>query len=260
MAAKYAQHFLTNRHAAERIVAALNLTPEDAVLEIGPGKGALTAFLLPAKLVAVVEVDAEMVALLQSRFGSNPKIKIFHSDILEFDFDALKSLNGGRPFKVVGNLPYNLTSPILRRLCDWTGWKEAFVMVQKEVGDRMCAKAGSADYGALTVGISLTCESEFVFELSEKSFNPPPRVKSAVVKLTRRDKPLTEDVARTQRVIQAAFQQRRKTILNSLSHGLGIEKEEVQKTLKKLGIEETIRPERIDVEKFIALSRSLRLV
>lgn len=255
MAAKYAQHFLINRHAAERIVNSLAISPEDAVLEIGPGKGALTAYLLRAQTVAVVEIDSEMVELLKNRFGSNSKIHIFHADVLDFDFKQLPKLTGNKSiFKVVGNLPYNLTSSILRKLSEWDGWREAFVMVQKEVAERICAKVATPEYGALTVGMSLTCKAEFVFELAATSFKPAPRVKSAVVKLIRRDQFLTDNVPATQKVIQAAFQQRRKTILNSLSHGLGLEKEKVQSVLAELGIAETIRPERIPVEKFVELS------
>jgi len=258
MGAKYGQHFLVNQHAAERIALAMQLGPADAVLEIGPGKGALTAFLLKAQQVAVVEVDPEMIALLKARFGSVPNVRVFQADILEFDFARLSEANQGRsPFKVVGNLPYNLTSPILRRLSDWTGWKTAFVMVQKEVADRLCAKAATSAYGALSAGMSLTCGAETVFELSGASFKPPPKVKSAVVKLTRREIPLTVDILGTQRVIQAAFQQRRKTILNSLSHGLGLEKDDIQQILEKTGINPGERPERISPELFVRLNDSL---
>ncbi len=231
----------------------MEITPSDRVLEIGPGKGSLTAFLLKAGLVAIVEIDPEMVELLKTRFGSVPNVKLLQSDILKFDF----SLLGAGPFKVVGNLPYNLTSPILRRLSEWTGWEDAYVMVQKEVADRLCAKPATEDYGALTAGMSLTCTVTRVFELSETSFNPPPKVKSTVVKLTRREKPLTGDIDGTQRVIQAAFQQRRKTILNSLSHGLQLEKAHVEKVLSSLGVPPTERPERLPVETFIRLNAAL---
>ena len=255
MAAKYGQHFLTNQHAAQRIADAMQIGPDDAVLEIGPGKGSLTAYLLKAKVVAIVEVDPEMIELLKARFTSVPQVRLFHDDILKFNFPKLMAINPSRsPYKIVGNLPYNLTSPILRRLSEWTGWKYAYVMVQKEVADRLCARHATPDYGALTVGMSLTCEAERVFELSEKSFNPPPKVKSTVVKLTRRDTPLTPDVDGTQRVIQAAFQQRRKTILNSLSHGLGLEKEQVQQALAKVGIDPGERPERVAPSLFVKLN------
>jgi 16S rRNA (adenine1518-N6/adenine1519-N6)-dimethyltransferase len=178
-----------------------------------------------------------------------------NEDILEFDIQSLSSERKNEKYKIVGNLPYNLTSPILRKLVQWSGWSSAWLMVQKEVGDRLCASPGSSDYGALTVGISLTCVIEPVFDLSENSFDPPPRVTSSVVKLTRRDKPLTTDLLNTQRVIQAAFQQRRKTILNSLSHGLAIQKEKVGAILKKVGVEGSTRPERLTVGEFIQLAQ-----
>lgn len=258
MGAKYGQHFLVNQHAAERIALSMELNGEDNVLEIGPGKGSLTAFLLKAKNIAIIEIDPDMIDLLKARFGSVPNVKLFQSDILKFDFSKLDALNPTRaPFKVVGNLPYNLTSPILRRLSEWTGWQDAFVMVQKEVADRLCALPATPDYGALTAGMNLTCECAKVFELSNMSFNPPPKVKSTVVRLTRREYPLTGDVEGTQRVIQAAFQQRRKTILNSLSHGLNLKKEHTQCILRLVGIDSGERPERIPPEKFVELSAVL---
>lgn len=258
MGAKYGQHFLINRHASERIVESVHIEPDDAVVEIGPGKGALTAFLSKARAVAIIEIDTDMVALLRSRFGSMPQVHLFHADILKFDFNELTHLKTpGKQFKVIGNLPYNLTSPILRRLSEWSEWGEATVMVQKEVADRLCAKHGTPEYGALTVGMNLTCRCEFGFELSRTSFDPPPKVKSSVVKLIRRETPLTPNVDGTQRVIQAAFQQRRKTILNSLSHGLQLEKMDVEKTLASLKIEPTTRPEQLPVSAFVDLSAAL---
>ncbi len=257
MGAKYGQHFLINKHAIDRIAESLAISSDDIVLEIGPGKGSLTAALLKAKSLNIVEVDEQMIALLKSRFGAMPNVHLFHEDILKFDFEGLGTVGG--PVKVVGNLPYNLTSPILRKLSEWSGWKNAFIMVQREVAERLCAKAGTPEYGALTVGMNLTSEPEFVFELSEKSFNPPPKVKSAVVKLIRRDTPLTGDVNGTQRVIQAAFQQRRKTILNSLAHGLNLEKDQVASALKKLNLPSEIRPEKLPVETFVKLRELLQI-
>ncbi len=254
MATKFAQHFLINQHAVERIVNAMKLAPQDTVLEIGPGKGAVTALLVEGvQRVVVVEIDPQMVALLKKKLIGSKNVAIIEKDILEFDLSALPE----KEIKVVGNLPYNLTSPILRKLSEWTGWSTAFLMVQKEVGDRLCAPAGSSDYGALTVGMNLTCEIAPVFVLSESSFKPAPRVKSAVVKLTRRAVPLTDNIPAVQRVIQAAFQQRRKVILNSLSHGLGLPKEIVEATLENLKISPQIRPERIPVSQFIALAQQL---
>jgi 16S rRNA (adenine1518-N6/adenine1519-N6)-dimethyltransferase len=256
MGAKYAQHFLTNQHAAERIAAAVQPTKDDLILEIGPGKGTMTAFFTTAMKMVVVEIDPVMATLLRQRFGSAGNVEIIESDILKFDFEALSLQNVNKTFKVVGNLPYNLTSPILRKLSDWNGWNFAVLMVQKEVGDRLCAKPGTPEYGALTVGMSLTTIAEPIFDLSPRSFNPPPKVTSTVIKLTRRPQPLTDNIEGTQRVIQAAFQQRRKTILNSLSHGLKLEKAKVENTLGSLGINVGVRPERLETERFIQLARA----
>lgn len=255
MGARYGQHFLSNRHAAERIAANVGAGPEVDVLEIGPGKGALTPLLFGARRVVVVEVDTEMVDLLRRRFASNkPNLEIIHRDFMEFD---LNTLSAPTPFKVVGNLPYNLTSPILRKLCEWRNWTEAVVMVQKEVGERLSAKVGTPEYGALTVGMSLSCTAENLFELSAKSFDPPPKVKSVVVRLRRRAQPLFEDEPRVQRVIQAAFQQRRKTIENSISHGLSLEKPGVRASLEQLGLDPGLRAERLSVDDFIRVTRKL---
>ncbi len=255
MGAKFGQHFLTNRHAAERIGEKVGVGPDVDVLEIGPGRGALTPFLFGARRVVVVEVDDAMVDLLRRRYASNkPNLEIIHRDFLEFD---LNTLSAPAPFKVVGNLPYNLTSPILRKLCEWKDWTDAVVMVQKEVGERLSAKVGTAQYGALTVGISLTCTVENLFELSAKSFDPAPKVKSVVVRLRRRAQPLFEDESRVQRVIQAAFQQRRKTIENSISHGLSLDKAGVRESLDQLGLDPGLRAERLSVDDFIRVTRKL---
>ena len=125
-----------------------------------------------------MDIDPDMIARLRGRFGSQKNVTVVQSDIMEFDLNSLKGT-----WKVVGNLPYNLTSPILRKLTNWNAWQEAHVMVQKEVAERICAKVGTPEYSALTVGMNLIAKPTFVFELSETSFSPPPRVKSAVVLL-----------------------------------------------------------------------------
>jgi 16S rRNA (adenine1518-N6/adenine1519-N6)-dimethyltransferase len=195
-----------------------------------------------------------MVVLLRQRFAAFPSIEVKQSDILDFDLQSLKPKNINVLHKVVGNLPYNLTSPILRKLSEWSGWTFAVLMVQKEVADRLCAAPGSADYGALTVGMNLTTTTERVFDLSPKSFNPPPKVDSTVIRVRRRPTPLTRNIEGAQKVIQAAFQQRRKTILNSLSHGLGLEKPDAEKILSQCQIDPGIRPEKLPVQSFIDLA------
>lgn len=257
--ARYGQHFLINRHAVERIAAALDPSPEDRVLEIGPGKGALTEQLAArAGALVAVEIDVKLAEALRGKYRSRPAVRIVEEDILAFSFDSLTAdATSAGGWKVAGNLPYNLTSPILRRLADWTGWTVAVVMVQKEVGDRLCAVPGTAEYGALTVGMNLTCRMEPVFDLSPTSFSPPPRVMSSVIKIFRRPSPLTSDVPGAQRVIQAAFQQRRKTILNSVAHGLGVPKEAAGKIVMEAGIDPGVRPERIPVDGFIALAAAV---
>lgn len=252
---RYGQHFLVNRHAVERIVESLHLGPADNLLEIGPGKGVLTSLLLArAGFVTAIEVDDLLIPYLSKKFASNQNFKLIHQDFLDCDLSIFPS-----GFKIVGNLPYNLTSPILRKVCDSSQWSEAVFMVQREVGNRLAAKEGSSDYGALTVGVSLSCEIERVFDLSETSFDPPPRVKSTVVRLKRRSQPLTQEPESIQRVIQAAFQQRRKTILNALSHGLNLTKEEVQLLLLEIKIDPGCRAETISVETYVKLGHLITL-
>jgi 16S rRNA (adenine1518-N6/adenine1519-N6)-dimethyltransferase len=256
--ARYAQHFLTDPDAILQIIAALNLKPNDAVLEIGPGQGALTVPLIQSGAhVFSVEVDKFMVEHLREKKFNSSQFTLYHRDFLKFDFNELPARPAENPFKVAGNLPYNITSPILRKLSTWDGWEFAVIMVQKEVGRRLCAEPGSPDYGALTVGVSLSCEVKHLFDLAPGSFQPKPRVDSTVLRLTRRHKPLTDNINDTQRVIQAAFQQRRKTILNSLAHGLAIDKETVRGALAKLNIDPILRPETLEVHQFIALAKSL---
>lgn len=252
---RYGQHFLSNRHAVDRIVEEMHLSKTDSVIEIGPGKGVLTVPLLEkAGHVTAIEVDDKLIPFLTRKFGSYKNFTLLHRDFLEFDLTKLSPTT-----KIVGNLPYSLTSPILRRVCDSQNWAEAMFMVQREVGDRLTASPGSTDYGALTVGVSLSSELERVFDLSETSFDPPPRVKSTVVRLKRRQQPLTIETEAVQRVVQAAFQQRRKTILNALSHGLNLTKEEVQVILMELHVDPGCRAETISVDTYVRLGHLIKL-
>ena len=257
--ARFAQHFLIDKGAILRIIEAVKIEPGESVVEIGPGRGALTMEIIKraGKLISI-EIDSKMVQDLRSKFGGKKNFQLIHQDILKQDLSQLNSDSlQNKKFKVVGNLPYNLTSPILRKLTFWEGWDRAVIMVQKEVGDRLCASVGSKQYGALTVGMSLSCEAQPLFHLSRDSFRPRPKVESSIVKLTRKIKPLTDNIKKTQRIIQAAFQQRRKTILNSLSHGLGLNKNKVEGILKALDLKPTLRAENLSPEVYVALSKEL---
>jgi len=251
---RYSQHFLINHHAIESIVSAVAPTQEDVILEIGPGKGALTGSLVEsgARVIAV-EIDPVWAEELKSRFVGKENFSVINQDILEFKGEGI-----GGQVKIVGNLPYNITSPILERLCEWTFWNEAVLMVQKEVANRLIASPGGKDFGAISVGVSLFCETERVFDLSPGSFDPPPKVFSTVVRLRRRKEPLTQEPQAVRRVVQAAFQQRRKTLLNSLSHGLGLEKEVVRKLLTDHKISTSERPERLSVMDFVKLGLAVK--
>lgn len=252
--AKYGQHFLVDDEIVKRIISAIDPGPDDNILEIGPGKGVLTAHLVKSsRHLTAIEIDIQMVNQLNQKFSDVPHFILVHQDFLEYDLTRLPN----NQFKIAGNIPYKITSPILRKLSDWTGWTEAILMVQKEVGDRLCAEVGTSAYGALTVGVRLTCEIEKLFEVSEDAFKPPPKVKSVVLKVKRREKPLAPNIAQVQRVIQAAFQQRRKTIENSLSHGLNIDKARVRKTIDNLQLSPTLRAQNLNTQQFIQLAQKL---
>ena len=257
MGARHGQHFLANPEAIRRIADSLDLSDSDAVLEIGPGRGALTGALLErAGGVVAVEVDAGLVPGLQARFGANPRFSLVESDILEFDPGRLP--RRPRPYKIAGNLPYQLTSPILAWMARWTGWSCASVMVQKEVGDRLCASPGTGAYGALTVGVALTCALRPVMDLSPGSFRPPPKVRSSVIRLDRRPSPLVADGDFARRVVQAAFQQRRKTVLNAFAHGLGLSKDRTAEILAEARVSPNVRAESVDVDGYVRLTEAFK--
>lgn len=257
MGARFDQHFLVNLDAADRIVEEA-VRAGGPVLEIGPGKGVLTGGLVArAPLVVAVELDAALSSALRTRYAGLERFTVHNVDILKFDLRSLPPPPRPSPYAVVGNLPYGITSPILRRLSEWTGWASAVLMMQKEVGDRICGKTGTAAYGALTIGVRLVAEADRLFDLAPGSFRPPPRVHSSVLRLTRRAVPLTARRNETERVVQAAFQQRRKTLENALSHGLGIPKEEANRRLVARGIDPRIRGERVSPEGFIGITDDL---
>ena len=258
MGARFGQHFLANPHVAGRIASALHLSPVDTVLEIGPGKGALTRHLLESGARVVgVEIDEDLYKGLQSRFRGIAQFRVVLGDALETDFASLFKGEKG-PVKVAGNIPYKITSPLLECLTQWPGWELAVLMVQEEVAERITASPGTKTYGALSVGIQLVAQAHFLFGLSKNSFRPVPRVDSAVFELVRRPDPLTEEERlRTMKVVRAAFSQRRKTILNSLSAGLTLPKGEAEKGLRAAGIDPAARAETVGLDGYKRLSDTI---
>ncbi|MDX6768027.1 MAG: 16S rRNA (adenine(1518)-N(6)/adenine(1519)-N(6))-dimethyltransferase RsmA [Elusimicrobiota bacterium] len=246
MGAKLGQHFLRDEAAIAAIVSACGA---GKVLEIGPGRGALTLPLLAAGAsVTAVEKDDRLAERL------SPKLTVINEDFLAVD---LAALGGG--WRVVGNLPYAVATPILQKLLSWDGWDEAVLMFQKEVAERVCAPVGGPDYGLLRLSVLLRAEAELLLELPPSAFAPPPKVWSAVVRVRRLPAPRLkpEEERAFWRPVKAAFAQRRKTAAKTIAGVLGVDKTSVEDRLERLGLRRDARPESIPFEAWLALGREL---
>jgi 16S rRNA (adenine1518-N6/adenine1519-N6)-dimethyltransferase len=242
--AKLGQHFLKDEKAIAAIVSAAGT---GNVLEIGPGRGAITLPLLKAgATVTAIEKDDVLAERLSDR------LTIINEDFLRAELPAGK-------WRVVGNLPYAVATPILQKLLLWDGWDEAVLMFQKEVAERVCAPVGGADFGLLRLSVLLRAQAELLFTLPPGAFAPPPKVDSAVVRLRRLPKPVLgpEEERAFWRPVKAAFQQRRKVAAKTIAGVLGIGKEAVEAELEKLGLRKDARPETIPFEAWLALGRAL---
>lgn len=248
------QNFLIDERALGEIVA--SAAPEGAnVLEIGPGFGTLTQRLCEnSKKVVCVEIDSSAIPILTDNLKKFDNLKIIHADIMKTDISSLCNEEfGASPVKVCANLPYYITSPVIMSLLNPSlPIEDITVMIQKEVAQRINAKAGSKDYGVLTLAVGYYATSEIVTIVPPSSFMPPPKVESAVIKLTMRKKPsvAVKDTDMYFRVIKAAFALRRKTLLNALSSGLGLSKDRVSDILKRADIDEKRRGETLSDEEF----------
>ncbi|MFA7412292.1 MAG: 16S rRNA (adenine(1518)-N(6)/adenine(1519)-N(6))-dimethyltransferase RsmA [Tissierellaceae bacterium] len=255
------QNFLIDGNIVRKIVEAANVGKEDHVLEIGPGIGTLTEELaLRAKKVLAVELDRNLLPILERTLGKYENVEIIQGDILKVDLDKIidEKLGGG-PVKVVANLPYYVTTPIIARLIeDNLRLETIVVMVQKEVAERMAAKAGGKEYGSLSVFVNFYSLPEILLKIPKTVFMPEPKIDSALIKLNlRKDLP---DVDRKQffKIVRASFSKRRKTILNSLSsYGFDIDKEIIKSSLEAANIDPKVRAENLRVEDFLRLSKSL---
>jgi len=255
LGARFGQHFLANPHVAGRIAEALHLSREDTVLEIGPGKGALTRHLLATGAHVVgVEIDEDLYKGLEGRFRGVVEFTVIHGDVLETDLSSLfKDVKG--PVMVAGNIPYKITSPLLERLTQWDGWERTVLMVQEEVAQRITAVPGTKTYGILSVAVQLIAEARWLFGLSKQSFRPVPQVDSAVFELIRRPEvPAKAERERIMKVVRAAFSERRKTIINPLASRLAVPKAEVEKALRSAGIDPSVRAETVSLEAFCRLA------
>lgn len=261
---KFGQNFLIDSHVLEGIVEAAGVTDEDLVLEIGPGIGSLTQYLAEAagKVVAV-EIDKTLLPVLADTLSEYDNVTVINQDILKVDLDEIVSENGGRPIKVVANLPYYITTPIIMKLFESRARIESItVMVQKEVADRMAAGPGGKDYGSLSLAVGYYAKAVTVMDVPPSSFIPQPNVGSAVVNLSRYAEPRVkvQDEKRLFEMVRTAFNQRRKTLSNSLSNNpaLGVSRQEVAEALLKMGVDEKARGEILTLEQFAELSDILQ--
>lgn len=257
---KFGQNFLIDDHILTKIVDAAEITPNDLVLEIGPGIGTMTQYLAErAREVVAVEIDKALIPVLNDTLSSYSNVTIINEDILKLDIQKLvNERNGGKPVKVVANLPYYITTPIIMGLFEsHVPLKSITIMIQKEVAQRMKVGPGSKDYGALSLAVSYYSRVNEVAIVSPSCFIPKPNVESAVVRLDVYDKPPveTKDSNYMFQIIRASFRQRRKTLVNSLSNaGIGLQKEQILSALVKMGKPEMIRGETFTLEEFAKLS------
>lgn len=262
---KYGQNFLVDSHVLEKIIASAGITQEDCVLEIGPGIGTMTQYLAEkAREVIAVEIDKNLIPVLKDTLSDYSNVTILHEDILKVDIKGLADTeNGGRAIKVVANLPYYITTPIIMGLFEsGVPLKSITVMVQKEVADRMQVGPGTKDYGALSLAVQYYAKPEIVAQVGPNCFIPKPNVGSAVIRLTRYEEPpvRVRDEKFMFRLIRAAFNQRRKTLVNSLCNaGIeGVNKEDIVNALDEMKISRTVRGEALTLEQFGQLSDILR--
>lgn len=258
---KFGQNFLIDPHVLEKIIASAGVTKDDMVLEIGPGIGTMTQYLAEsAGRVVAVEIDNNLIPILQETLKDYDNVTVIHNDILKVDIAELaEKYNGGRPIKVVANLPYYITTPIIMGLFEsHVPIDNITVMVQKEVADRMQEGPGSKNYGALSLAVQYYAEPYIVANVPPNCFIPRPSVGSAVIRLTRhKDAPVqTKDEQMMFRLIRASFNQRRKTLQNGLNNAsdLHFTKEQIASAIESMGLPPAVRGETLTLEQFAKLA------
>ena len=258
---KFGQNFLIDTHVLEKIISAAGITKDDCVLEIGPGIRTMTQYLAEnAGHVVAVEIDRNLIPILKETLADYDNVTVINEDILRVDIKALaEEYNGGKPIKVVANLPYYITTPIIMGLFEsGVPIDNITVMVQKEVADRMKEGPGSKDYGALSLAVQYYAEPEIVANVPPNCFIPRPNVGSAVIRLTRhKEMPVeVKDPALMFKIIRASFNQRRKTLQNGLGNApeLPYTKEQIAAAIAEMGLTPTIRGEALSLAQFAQLS------
>lgn len=248
------QNFLINEQIIDDIVNVSNVTADDVIIEIGPGLGSLTAKLADnAKKVIAIELDENMINILSERFSLYKNVEIIHADVLKVDLNKL--IDGEGNVKVVANLPYYITTPIVMKLLEENlKINSITVMVQKEVGERFCATPGGKEYGAITVSINYYTSPKIVLDVPKENFNPVPEVDSCVVKLDLKNEHIElKDEKLFFRLIKTTFSQRRKNIGNSLT-GIGISKQEVKEMLEELNLDVNLRAENLSIDQYAKIA------
>ena len=261
---KYGQNFLIDTHVLDKIIASANITKDDMVLEIGPGIGTMTQYLAcAARTVVAVEIDKALIPILEDTLSAYDNVTVINEDVLKVDINRLaKEYNDGKPIKVVANLPYYITTPIIMGLYESHVPIESItVMVQKEVADRMQTGPGSKDYGALSLAVQYYAKPYIVANVPPNCFMPRPSVGSAVIRLTSHLKPPVEveDESLMFKIIRASFNQRRKTLANGLNNSPEIQlpKEVIIQAIENLGKGANVRGEALTLEEFATLSNTI---
>ena len=257
------QNFLTASWVPEQIADSAGLDRDTAVLEIGPGVGCLTEQLAKrAGKVLAVELDRSLAPVLSETLAPYENIEVLFGDILKQDIPAMvREPLGGMRAVVCANLPYNVTSPLLTALIRADCFETITVMIQREVARRICAAANTPDYGAFGLFVQWHCDTELLFDVPPHCFHPQPKVTSSVIRLTKRsEKPFAvSNEEMLFKIIRAAFNQRRKTLPNALSAGLGLERAEIETALEKCGIDSKIRGEALDMAAFVKIADELSI-
>lgn len=257
----FGQNFLVDESVAREIVASAALSADDTVLEIGPGKGVLSVLIAAqaGRLIAV-ELDRNLIPTLERKLSAFKNVELVNADFLSFRLPSnVSPPKAGQPgagrFTVISNLPYNAATPIIERFLPLAVWKTAVVMVQKEVADRITAGPGGRDYGVLSIMCQYFCSPERLFDVAPSSFKPAPKVTSTVLRLENKLPPPPPNGFF--KLVKAAFQQRRKTVLNSLSAATGIPKDTLSGQLTSCSIDPSLRPEKLTEKDYLCLTKML---
>ncbi|MAY02856.1 MAG: 16S rRNA (adenine(1518)-N(6)/adenine(1519)-N(6))-dimethyltransferase [Gammaproteobacteria bacterium] len=250
---RFGQNFLSDRNIVAKIIQALGAGPQDHVIEIGPGQGVLTGELLAsAASVNAIEIDRDLVSMLQQKFAVMDSFTIHESDVLKTDFNTL--LSAQNPVRIIGNLPYNISTPLLFHLLAYLhGIKDMLFMLQLEVVDRLVASPGTKNYGRLSIMLQYFCQIEKLFTVPPGAFSPPPKVHSAIVRLIPKtsDQLVLQNPVTLEKLVRQAFSHRRKTLRNNLKGLLSDEE------LSALNIDPGLRPENLSLEDYVRISTHL---